>query len=785
MALTQDARIGTTLAGYRIERLLGRGGMSVVYLAEDLRLGRRVALKLIAPDLAADERFRERFLRESRIAASLDHSNVIPIYEAGEADGLLYIAMRYVQGTELKSVLAAGRLSTARAVDLISQAASALDLAHARGLVHRDVKPANILLADEDGRGRTMHVYLSDFGLTKQASSESGLTETGQFVGTAEYIAPEQIEHEDVGPRSDVYALTCVLYECLTGEPPFRRDSLMAVLWAHVHDPPPSASGQERALPREIDAVIARGMAKSPLDRYATCGELANAARGALQLGAARPTSRGLREIVLREIVRRPHVALAALAAVAALAALIAAVAIIARDGEAVARPTVELDVDSLQRIDPRTGRLVATVPLGASVGQLAAGEGGVWALDLTGGYWRIDEQRNAVASSGTVSGEPAGIAAGLGYVWIANREGATATSATITQIEPRPGRAIPIPVSQRVPNESTLSAIAVSGRGEGSPALWLASPFELAVHRLRPRLGSVVATVDVGLTAPRALAVGEGAVWVARAYAVTRVDPARNAVAETISLPFSPRDVAAGAGALWVVNGTGDAVWVVDPQTNSIVDRIAVGRDPVAVAVGEGAVWVANRGDGTVTRIDPVRGRVVATIEVGGKPEDVAARGGAVWVAAHRTPSGSDGRFSEEEYLEALRAADVRFGRLWHDAFQPITRAFNSRRVVAILRAHQDAAREVVRLSDTRIVEVQALEPPERFAADHTRFVEGLRRLHQLNVDFAAALARRAGDEVAAAINGIQTEIVAIESSLSDEYERHVRVFPTPLGLR
>ncbi|MDQ3874847.1 MAG: serine/threonine protein kinase, partial [Actinomycetota bacterium] len=202
MHLSADSRVGTELLGYRVEALLGRGGMSVVYLAEDLRLRRRVALKLLAPALAADEAFRERFLEESQLAASLDHPNVVPIYEAGEAGEELYIAMRYVEGQDLKQLLREGRLAPERAVRLCSQVADALDSAHTRGLVHRDVKPSNVLLDPKE------HVYLADFGLTKRVG-ESRLVEPGLF-GTIDYVAPEQIRGDEVDSRADVYALGCL-----------------------------------------------------------------------------------------------------------------------------------------------------------------------------------------------------------------------------------------------------------------------------------------------------------------------------------------------------------------------------------------------------------------------------------------------------------------------------------------------------------------------------------------------------------------------------------------------
>jgi WD40 repeat protein/tRNA A-37 threonylcarbamoyl transferase component Bud32 len=280
MRVSDDVRVGTELAGYRIESLLGWGGMSVVYLAEDLRLKRRVALKLLAARLADDEGFRDRFLRESELAASIDHPNIVPIYEAGTAQGVLFIAMRYVEGGDLKEHLQRGRMDPADAIGMLAQAAIALDAAHARGLVHRDVKPSNILLdvgARPDGSD---HVYLADFGLTKRVSDETGSGD-GRLMGTIDYVAPEQIAGGEVDGMADVYSLGCVLFECLVGQPPFRRlrrESDMAVLFAHLDAQPPAATEQRPDLPAALDAVIARALAKQPEQRYPGCRELARAA---------------------------------------------------------------------------------------------------------------------------------------------------------------------------------------------------------------------------------------------------------------------------------------------------------------------------------------------------------------------------------------------------------------------------------------------------------------------------------------------------------------------------
>jgi serine/threonine-protein kinase len=280
---SSDPRVGTRLLGYRIEELLGRGGMGVVYRAEHLDLGRKVALKVLAPDLAENDSFRRRFIRESRRAARLDHPNILPIYEAGEADGLLYIAMRYVPGSDLHKLLdREGVLRPQRAVNLLSQVAGALDAAHRSGLVHRDVKPANILIAPELGPGSTEHCYLCDFGLLKTFDSKDDLTRTGQFVGTIPYVAPEQIEGRPIDGRADVYALGCVLFHCLTGTVPFDRETDVAVVYAHLQDPPPSAHRLRPELPAGFDEVVARALAKAPGDRFETATALMEAARRVL-----------------------------------------------------------------------------------------------------------------------------------------------------------------------------------------------------------------------------------------------------------------------------------------------------------------------------------------------------------------------------------------------------------------------------------------------------------------------------------------------------------------------
>jgi serine/threonine protein kinase len=274
---------GSRVAGYLIEEQIGAGGMAIVFRARDEMLGRAVALKVMSPRFAEDAEFRARFIRESRTIAAVDDPHIIPVYAAGDADGVLYIATRYIPGGDLAKLLdsSGGYLPPGRTASLITQVASALDAAHAAGLVHRDVKLANVLV--EALPGRPEHAYLSDFGLTKGTSATTtGLTAVGQFMGTPDYCAPEQITGDTVDGRADQYALACAAFAMLTGTPPFQKPDPVASLFAHLNDPVPAPSGRRPGIPPAMDAVIARGMAKAPEVRYATCGEFATALRAAV-----------------------------------------------------------------------------------------------------------------------------------------------------------------------------------------------------------------------------------------------------------------------------------------------------------------------------------------------------------------------------------------------------------------------------------------------------------------------------------------------------------------------
>src|SRR5215210_1537800 len=295
--MSSDVRLGTVVAGFRLKSLIGQGAMGVVYLAENSELEPRVALKLLATELTEDERFRQRFMRESEIAASLEHPHIVRVLRFGEEDGVLYLAMAYVEGPDLRELLRRHeRLDAARTLHLIGQVADALDAAHRAGLVHRDIKPGNIIVTGAPG---SEHAYVCDFGLARHVSSVGSLTGDRGFVGTIDYVPPEQIAGGVVDGRADVYSLGCVLFECLTGERPFERASDLALIYAHLNDAPPLVTDLVPELPKALDGVVASALAKAPDDRYATCGELVAAARAALAGTPYRLRSRRRRRSVV------------------------------------------------------------------------------------------------------------------------------------------------------------------------------------------------------------------------------------------------------------------------------------------------------------------------------------------------------------------------------------------------------------------------------------------------------------------------------------------------------
>jgi YVTN family beta-propeller protein len=605
---------GTTVAGYRVETLIGRGGMGAVYRAVEEGLARKVALKVIAPELARDERFRERFLRESRVAASLDHPHVIPIYQAGEEEGVLYLAMRYVEGTDLAKLLAEeGALEPARALEILSQVAEALDAAHEKGLVHRDVKPSNVLIASAAGRE---HCYLADFGLTKRTGSLSGVSAAGEIVGTLEYVAPEQITGAELDERADVYSLGCVLYECLTGQSPFPRATDVALLWAHVHEEPTPPSKARPELPRELDSVLARALAKEPGRRYRSTGELIAATRSAHGIEAV-STKRSARRRTADLVSRaRAHPrALIAAAAVAVVAAVLAAV-LLSREPA----PPITVPPNHVGMIDPASSRVVETVQVGIQPSAVAGDSDGMWVAN--GGdqtLMRVDPTARQVERTIPLEGTPTGVALAPTGVWLAY-----GLSGSVARVDPQFGAVVQ--TIEDVVSGSSGGAIAVGGG-----AVWVVSRSgELA--RINPGTGRVK-QVGVGVNAS-AIAVGEGSVWVANGGdgTVSLVNPRTFSVVRPISVGRGPTGVAVGEGAVWVTNREDGTVTRIDPSSLS-THTITVGAGPTGIAAGAGAVWVANRLEKTVSRIDPETRTVTRTIPVGNPPEGVAVAGGLVWV--------------------------------------------------------------------------------------------------------------------------------------------------------
>ena len=600
MSTAFDPRIGNELAGYRLDEVLGRGGMGVVYRARDLALDRDVALKLLAPELAEDVAFRERFLRESRIAASLEHPNVVPIHDAGEIDGQLYIAMRLVGGTDLKALLRNGALEAARGVGICEQIAGALDVAHAHGLVHRDVKPSNVLIDERD------HAYLADFGLSRRLGEAAAPLNAAASLGTADYVAPEQIRGEEVDGRADLYSLGCMLHECLTGEPPFRRASEVATLFAHLEETPSAPPG--------LDEVMRTALAKEPDERFQSGRELFEAARSALGLEPKR--------------VRWP-LAVAAVGLALIGAALLAFFLTNVGGGS---NPPVE--GGRLLRIDPVSNGVSTAAWIGDGPTAVAAGGGRVWAAsERDGSLWQYDPAGRALTRIPPV-GRPFAVTVDGRNAWVvASGEGDVIGTVSLydTATGSRLG-GVTMPVA------CSLASGPLGVWVTGCPNLK-----ELRVEAGKPKIGrTVVIPYARQLSAANyreslsGIAEGHGSIWVSGDAAdrrLWRIDPRRHAITAAIALGFPPGSVAAGGGSVWVTDQLGDRIVKIDPATNRVAASIPVGRGASGVAFGLGSVWVADSIAHAVTRVDPETNRVLATIPVAAGPRSVAVGEGSVWV--------------------------------------------------------------------------------------------------------------------------------------------------------
>jgi ABC-type branched-subunit amino acid transport system substrate-binding protein/streptogramin lyase len=606
---------GASFAGYRIESMVGRGGMGVVYRATDLSLERPVALKVIAPELSQDEHFRTRFLREPKLAASLDHPNVIPIYEAGEHDGELYLAMRFVEGTDLRTLLEReGKLTAERTLAILGQVAGALDAAHRRALVHRDVKPANVLI---DGDG---HAYLTDFGITKQLGGAS--TDTGRMVGTLDYLAPEQIRGEPVDGRTDCYALGCVFYECLTGKPPFRRSTEAETMWAHMQEQPAAIRGRAR-----LDAVVRKAVAKDREDRYGSCVELVDEAAAAL--GLQKPTTAGT---LIPAARRRAPAILAAGGLVLVVAVVLAIIGLTGGD-DAGDDPLG----NGVAALDAKGGEVTSFIGSREIPGNVAVGEGAVWVLDNERQtVARIDPRTREVTKKFKTDGVPSELAVGEGAIWIgkAGGEGGEVSNATVSlsRLDPDSGR---VTRTVRLRGDTGVFPVAGAPRiAVGAGAVWAANP-DGSVSRIDPDSGRLEATIETDLEA-FTIAAGDEGVWFlgSAAEGVSRIDPRTNKVTRTVPIGADgARGVAVGAGSVWVATSDQGLVWRIEPGRPPRWRTIDVGVGVSFVSFGEGALWTANYVDGLVSRINPRTNRVTARTAIGA-PQALAAGADAAWVS-------------------------------------------------------------------------------------------------------------------------------------------------------
>ena len=635
MDVHESVGIGSDFLGYRIEELIGRGGMGVVYRAYDLRLKRTVALKLVAPALARDARFRERFAHESELVMSLEHPNVVPIYDAGDVDDRVYLAMRLVDGSDLGALLRAeGVLEPTRAIAICSQIAAALDAAHGRGLVHRDVKPSNVLLDASE------HVYLADFGLTRRLDDDAGLAGEDFAGGTPAYLAPEQFESGVVDGRADTYALGCVLYECLTGKPVFFRSSRLAVAWAHLEEEPPQPSQQRDELPNAIDAVIGRALAKDPEQRFATCGDLVAAAQEAL----------GLKKTV-RSSRRRPVL----IAAAVALGLVVAGIVVVTKLGRA-ASP-LRAGPNTLVRVDATTNTVHALIPVGSDPVAAAAGDYTVWVYSRgSGTITQIDAVKNRVVETMSVSAPAECCSRFTGPLLAADNSGPWAPDSGAWFVEGasagRKAQLVHIPVGREgkidYPLPVTPAAVAV-----GADAVWVVGHDRRSdeVLRIDPRTGSVTAKVRFNLSARvDAIAFGYGHVYLVstRRGMLYEIDPHSVEVKRTLPLPHSPvtrPEIMWRGHDIWVRTAAGGGTFYsIDPRHLTINwKQSPVGPPDWEEDQGQlAALWWYHQPDGTVNRQEQQNGTEIH-IPVARMPPakggpcltSIVAGAGSIWVTA------------------------------------------------------------------------------------------------------------------------------------------------------
>jgi serine/threonine protein kinase/DNA-binding beta-propeller fold protein YncE len=690
-----EISIGSVLAGYRIEGLAGEGGMGRVYRATQMGLNRQVALKLIMPELATEPDFRTRFERESRLTASIEHPNVIPVYEAGDAEGQLFIAMRWVEGTDLRSVIVTeGRVEAERAIGIVEQVAAALDAAHSGGLVHRDVKPANVMLTTAHGQE---HVYLTDFGLTKRAGSGTALTRTGAFVGTPDYMPPEQIKGERSDARTDVYALGCLLFHALTGRTPYDRDTEVAKMYAQLHDEPPSAAEAVPGTPTALDAVIARALAKDADERYLSAGDLGRAARAALtgkdpsQPERSLATGLAAPPTELSPAASPPPDLTAATPAPGPTAATPppGETAATPPPGETAATPPPPAAPPAAAQPPaasppaaprPTASRPSRTLPivfvalLGIGVGAAGLAVSGVFSGDGDGGGAFSDRPGDTadeptapkVLEKSIPAGDgPDGIAVDGTTVWVSNSRGGTLTRLS-TKTNEQIGERIQVGANpDEVEARNGVVWVANTNDGNvtrwedgdqkefsvgagpeglslGDRFLWVANGNGDSVSRIDLSSGEVMPPVTVGRK-PIGIYAGKRFVWVTNSFSssVTRLDPSTGAIIDTIEgVGKNIRAVTEAFGFAWVSSAEPNGlVMRLDLETGEVRDRIQVGQKSKEMVAAGGYLWVVNETSGDVVRIDPERAEVVGDpIKVGDTPVGLAVGAGDLWVSNNRS---------------------------------------------------------------------------------------------------------------------------------------------------
>ena len=675
--MTVEVALGSTVGGFRVERLLGRGAMGAVYLAEDVHLQRKAAIKVLARELADDDRFRRRFLLESQLAASLEHPHIVPIYAAGEEKDLLFLAMKYIEGYDLRELIeATEQIDTGRALSLLAQIGDALDAAHGLGLVHRDVKPANILI----GAGKAEHAYLCDFGLARHASTVASLTSDRAFVGTIAYIAPEQIESGAVDARADIYALGCVLFECLTGVTPFERGGDLQVVFAHLKEPPPLVSTLRPDLPDAIDAVLQTALAKTPDERYSTCAELIAEAAEALKAEpptvarSIRRTIPGVRTFLITDV--RGYTSYTA------------------EHGDEAAAELASTFADIVQQVvEEREGRLIelrgdealvvfesarqalrsaielqaqvaaAGLPRGVGVG-LDTGEAVPVADGYRGGALNLAARLCSLAGPGEVLAtetvlQVARAVEGIRYgERRVERVKGIAKPVTAVEVLPadRPARRWGL---RRV-KRSTRRALG-RRRVQLGAVLVAAAAVAAGLLLVVPRSGSAapsIAQQSVGFVTPQGevesqlpvssageLSLAGDTLWFGshNDNTVERIDTrSRKLVHPFVSIQDGIQAMVAGLGAVWVVDGSKPLLLRIDPRYLTI-QRIPLPAKrsdidftaPAGAAVGAGSVWVAEANK--VFRVDPKTLRVVRTIDVA-EADQLVFGDGKLWVVSDNT---------------------------------------------------------------------------------------------------------------------------------------------------